>query len=239
MKNTLRITALAAFTLIGSVSFGQSLNVSAGFTTSNLRLSDGESSGSYTETYNGGIYTSEHAQKSIGSFNASIGFEFRLGNRLSLETGLKMLSRGYGYEYKSSYESDTESFSSFDKYSYKMNFVDLPVILNTAITTGDLRVYTRTGVYASFMSSVRYKEHSSYSDSDGDSYTEDYDERSSEMDMDERLGAGINLGIGAEYKGFFFETNYTAGLLSMADWDVEITNHDFSFSLGYKLKFKK
>ncbi|MCJ8292451.1 MAG: PorT family protein [Crocinitomicaceae bacterium] len=240
MKNTLRITALAAFTLIGTASFGQSLNMNGGFTTSTLRMA-GMSNETSSETYNGGTYTSSSKYMNISGFNVGVGYEFILGNRLSLETGVKYQTRGHKMEYGYSFEGSSGNYSEINTVNYKMKYLDLPIVLNTAILTGDFRVYARTGIYAGFMTGAKYSMRREYTSSDGSSELTEYSET---VDMDgddigERITGGFVLGAGAEYKGFYLEANYNLGAYSLANLDYEVYTHDFSLSLGYKLKFNK
>jgi hypothetical protein len=238
MKNTLRITATAVLTLIGTASFGQSLNFNGGFTASTIKM-EGMKDESSTETMDGNSYNSSTNYKCTNGFNAAIGYEFKLGKRLSLETGLKFQTRGYKMEYKFSNRNEYENFNMFSSGSYKMNYLDLPIVLNTAILTGDFKVYARTGIYAGFMTGAKYKGRYEYTSSNGDNGSEEYSEKIATEDLDGRYTGGLVLGAGAEYKGFYFEANYNLGVASLEDFDNKIYTNDLSFSLGYKLKFKK
>lgn len=238
MKKSIRTIAIAAFTLMGTMSFGQSLNFNGGFTMSTLKSSDMEDV-TYTESFGGTTYTHSSKIKQVGGFNAAIGYEFRLGERLSLETGLKIQTRGYKTELDLNYDSGIYSERQISTVKYKYSYLDIPIVLNTAILTGDVRVYARTGIYAGFMAGARYQEKSEYTSSDGDNQLYEYSERMDGMDIEDRITGGFILGAGVEYKGFYFEANYNLGMLSLANPDYEIYSNDFSFSLGYKLKFKK
>lgn len=238
MKSTLRITALAAFTLVGTASFCQSLNFNGGFTTSSIKM-EGMTDSESSDTYGTETYSSSEKYKNISGYNAAIAYEFKLGNRLSLETGFKMQTRGYKAEYEYSYVDG--SYNGREAYSmkYKMTYVDLPIVLNTAIVNGDFKVYAKTGIYLGLMTGAKSTQRYEYSSSDGDNFFEENTEKEDMSDIDERITGGFVLGVGAEYKGFYFETNYNLGAFSLTDLDEEIYTHDISFSLGYKLKFKK
>ena len=238
MKTTLQITTLAVFTFIGTISFGQSLNISGGYTTSGF-MSKNMEEAEYTESYGDGIYTSSYKYKNVGGYNASIGYEFRLGNRLSLETGFKYQTRGFQEVSERGYQSATESSTSSDVTKYKFNYLDVPVVLNTAITTGDFRSYIRTGIYAGFMTGGKYSEHSEYSSSNGEKGEYTYSEKMVNEFPADRFTGGFIVGAGAEYKGFYFETNLNLGAFSLANFDSELYTRDLSFSLGYKIKFTK
>lgn len=242
MKNTLSTLLIGSSVLLGISAFGQSLNFNGGYTSSWMRI-DGWTDGGSNESYNDGeySYSSSFNTKNTHGFNAAIGYEFRLGNRLSLETGFKYQTRGFQMVYENSYEIFSEGYSETEtsKYNYKMNYLDLPVVLNIAILTGDFRLYARTGIYAGLLTRAKYSERSEYTSSLGESGSYEYAEIIPGSDIDERITGGIVVGIGAEYKGFYFETNYNAGVYSLADFDEEGYTHDLSFSLGYKIKFKR
>lgn len=240
MKNALKLTGLGIMTFIGSASFGQSLNINAGYTTSGIRM-ENESEGTATETYNGSTYTSTYEFKNVSGFNAAIAYEFRLGDRFSLETGFKYQSRGYKQVYEYSYESSIESTSESSAQVYKINYFDLPIVLNTAIATGDLRVYARTGIYVGIMTGARYNSSQEYTSSNGDIGMSEYNQRisGSDLEIEERFTGGFILGAGVEYKGFYVESNYAMGAFMLTAIDNGTYTRDLSFSLGYKFKFNK
>lgn len=239
MKRVLKITVLSAATFITTMSFGQSLNIKGGLNLSTIKM-EGMTDANSSEEYGGTTYTSSHKYKRVGGYNASIGYEFRLGERLSLETGLKYQTRGYKAESEYAYENESYSSSESSVLKYKMNYFDLPVVLNVAILKGDLRVYGRAGIYAGFMTGGKYSEQSEYRSSDGESGNYEYSETFSGSDFEEeRFTGGFIFGAGVEYKGVYFETNYSIGALSLSDLDYETYTHDLSLSIGYKFKFKK
>ena len=238
MKSRVQLIALGTLLILGTTSFGQSLNFSGGFTTSTLKA-DGMSDGESTETFEGTTYTSSYKNKNLSGFNAAIGYEFRLSERLSLETGLKYQTRGFQQQSEFTFESGIDRYSETSNYRYKMNYLDLPIVLNTAILLGDVKVYARTGIYVGLLTGAKYSYKSEYSSTDGDNGVSEYSETLSGNDIDERITGGFVFGAGIEFKNFYFETNYNLGAYSIADLDEEVYTHDLSFSMGYKIKFKK
>ncbi len=238
MKKTIRLTAIAAFTLIGTASLGQSLNFNGGFTTSTFKM-EGMTDESSSYSSDGYSYTYSTKFKHLNGFNAALGYEFKFGKRLSLETGLKYQTRGFRIVGEYSYKYGTEKSESHSTISYKMNYLDLPIVLNTAILTGDFRVYARTGIYAGYMTGAKYMGRHDYQSSNGDNGSEEFSEKMEADDLEGRFAGGLILGAGAEYKGFYFEANYNIGVASLEDIDDKTYTNDLSFSLGYKLKFKK
>lgn len=228
---------IAAFAFVVNTSTGQSLNVSGGYSSSTITFNGGNES--YTETYNGTTYTYSEKVKNRSGFNVSLAYEFRLGNRLSLETGLKYQTRGFRME--SEYSIISESYDSKESstFKFKSNYLDLPIVLNTAILTGDVRVYARTGIYAGFFTGGKYSEKGVYESSDGDNGIYEYTGKMDDFDREERITAGVLVGVGAEYKGLFVETNFSIGPMMVTEMDSEMFTKDLSFTIGYKLKFKK
>ena len=169
MKKNLKIVAAALFTFTGLVSNAQSLNINWGFTTSSATMEDETSDLSANESWGCESYNSSFETKNISGYNVGIGYESKLGERLSVETGFKYIKRGYKVVSESSYASSWDNYeeTSTNEAKIKMNYLDLPVVLNTAILTGDFRLYVRTGIFAGYLASARYLEQSEYNSSDG------------------------------------------------------------------------
>jgi hypothetical protein len=229
MISTLRLIALSVFVTNASSSMCQSLNFSGGFTSSTMREKEDDYDYGSSEFFKTG---------NISGFNSALGVEFRLGNRLSLETGLKFQTRGYSW--KIDWTGADTDFETWE-YTLKMNYIDLPVVLNTAILLGDVRVYTRTGIYAGLLTKARHNLRMNYSSSDGEMETDEYTEivKGEDFESEERVTGGLILGAGLEFKNFFFESNYNFGIYALRDSDYGLFTHDFSLTLGYKIKFKK
>ncbi|MFT5823750.1 MAG: hypothetical protein ACI8ZM_005013 [Crocinitomix sp.] len=242
MKNGLRFTVLLLIAGIGTVSFGQSLNLKGGFTTSTIKPLDFEEEPTIYFA-DEGAYTDSDEIKRVNGFHLALAYEFKLGNRLSLETGFKYQSRGYRWvsEYSFEHNNGTEYWSEKGDLSARYKYLDLPIVLNTAITTGDFRVYARTGIYAGLMIGGKTAVIYDFTSSEGDNGTYVYNNKLtvSDMDFEDRITAGFIVGLGAEYKGFYFETNYSMGPFRVGDLDLDVYTRDLSFSLGYKLKFNQ
>lgn len=240
MKTKLRLTAAVTVLFMGSISFGQSLNANLGYSFSKIKF-DGMEAYETSETYNGTTYTGSEKYTFTGGLTASLGYEFKLGNRLSLETGLKYLSYGYRNIGEYRMENGADYYQKNYESTYKSTYIDIPVVLNTAILVGDVRVFARTGIYAGLMLGMRGKSTDTYSSSDGDSGNSEYSysENGSDFYFEDRITGGLLFGAGVEYKGFYFETNYALGVLCLSNWDDDVTTNDISVTLGYKLKFNK
>lgn len=76
-----------------------------------------------------------------GALTGSLGHEFKLGERLSLETSVKYLSRGYRKVGDYREERKTDYYQENYESTFKVNYIDVPVVLNIAILVGDIRAY--------------------------------------------------------------------------------------------------
>jgi len=118
-----------------------------------------------------------------------------------------------------------------------MNYLDLPVILNIGITTGDLKIYGKAGAYLGFGMLANVKSDYTYSDSEGGSYTYEYREGIDIGDGAERFNYGLIAGVGAEYKSLFLELKYSIGKTNLwDDSDYTELNQNLGISIGYKFK---
>jgi hypothetical protein len=238
MKTTIKITALAITLLMGVNASAQSLNFSGGISLNKLNFEDSETYSS-TENFNGGTYTSEYAIDGIVAPTFGLSYEFNFGSRFGLEAGFRYSQRGFKSTQSFRYENGTMFSEEMETSNYKLNYVDLPLTFNTYITTGELKSYVRMGVYAGFMVSQSYTSLYESNDSDGYNVSSEYSSNEMDFDSEERLTGGLQLGAGASYKGFFFETNLNIGTLLLSDFDFGVSTRDVAFTVGYKLDLSK
>ena len=245
MKNTIRITGIVILTFIASASFGQSLKVSAGISTSFMQgaeLGDKEyvqpqPIGSYLTFYQ----FSRQQLRAIG-VNASLGYDFKLGQKLYLETGFRYQERVVKMLYKEiftyleedDYPTSFASNTGLAKYSIK--FIEVPIVLKRYITSGDVATYLRTGIYAGFITGGKASWEGEYTLNNGET---SLSQSSTILDLSGpgtgRVSGGFIIGAGAEYKRFFFEANLNVGanFLSLYnEFDLTYTK-DLSISLGF------
>lgn len=239
MVNALRSFLLSTVILLGTFSFGQSLNVSGGYTASWMRIKGVTDEPPYEEHHDGpNSYTRSSTNKNVSGFNVGVLYEFSLGQRLSLETGFRFQTRGYKIIKEETYEQSSSSYSQIEIGKKKMNYLDLPVILNTAISVGKYRFYARTGAYLGFLTKMKSAGQTEYN-INGEILTSSSSYLHSKGKPIERLTYGLIAGIGVEHKNFYFETNYNLGFHSYPNQQYGAYTHDLSFSLGYKIKFKR
>lgn len=240
MKNTFKLTTVMLFIVFGTTLFAQSFNFNGGFTMSKIR-GENDISDSYSGPYYDGTYSETNKMKFLGGFNASVGYEFRLNNRLSLQTGFKFQTAGYKLVEEYSYTTSFETYKKKSVEKYNRNYLHLPVVLNTAILTGDIRVYLRTGLFIGMMTGEKHSIRSEFESSiDGNGSSEHSQSGGvSYYEMGDRLTAGFIAGVGVEYKGFYFESNYDLGAVQLSDFKNKIYFENIGFSLGYKIKYNK
>jgi hypothetical protein len=238
MLNRLKLIGVVALMFIGAATFAQSLNIKGGFSLSTIRSADYEAEFS-SVPYDGGALNYTYDVGYLEGYHFALAYEFPLGNRLSLETGFRYQTRGHHTVNEASFESPTEWWSEKIGLKYKLSYVDLPIVLNTAITKGDLRIYARTGVYGGFWTTAKFKNINEFTSSSGGGgiYTNEDKLDLSGLETADRITIGLVAGVGAEYRGFYFETNYNRGIFQVSEMDSKFFTSDISFSLGYKLKF--
>ncbi len=240
MTIMLKFVFLTIFTFWGLQSLGQSFNFNGGFTMSKIRGEDNISD-SYSGPYLDGTYSETNKMKFLGGFNVSVGYEFRLNNRLSLQTGFKFQTAGFKLVEEYSYNTSLETYKKKSIEKYNRNYLHLPIVLNTAILTGNIRVYLRTGLFIGMMTGEKYSIRSEYESSiDGNGSSEHSQSGGiSNYEIGDRLTAGFIAGAGVEYKGFYFESNYDLGALQLSDFKYKMYFENIGFSLGYKIKYSK
>lgn len=235
MKRALHISITSLLLSLPIISQAQSFNISSGINISRLASSEWESgSSTYASDFENYTYSREYGYNAHLGYSGYLGFEFRLKERLGLETGLRYLSRGYSYFENG--EGTGDGYFEIEKRSerYTMNYFDLPITLNFAIIKKEyFSLYARAGVYAGLMKNVRSTYTRDYQSTNSNSSgKETY--KDNEFEISERFTAGGQLGLGAQYKGFFAEANYMLGFINPYSYDFDIRSHDISFSLGYK-----
>lgn len=237
MKNGLKIIVLAFVSASSFTTTAQSFNISGGMNLSSYSI------------YEGGkrLYKNEFEQSSYSEhrtdidwntgFNASFGYEFKLSNLLSLETGLSYSTKGFTLVEEEDYTWGSVSESSISKEKYRMNYLDLPIVLNVGFNAGNVRMYGKLGGYVGFGMLGNIKTSYEASDSQGATYTEDYRGGLDLGNSSERFNYGLITGIGAEYKNLFMELKYSAGRVAL--WDVDdykVNSYTLGLSIGYKFK---
>lgn len=237
MKNRFKIAVLTLLIASSFNSSAQSFNISGGMNLSSFSFyEDGERL--YQDgTEEFGSYTSKTEIKWNTGFNASLGYEFKLSELLSLETGLSYSTKGFTMVEKVDYVWASGSETAINKDQVRINYLDLPLTLNAGFNAGNFRLYGKAGGFVGFGMLGNVKSSYESSDSDGYEYTEESRYGLDLEDGDERINYGFIAGIGTEYKNLFLEFKYSAGRVVLGyDDDYKINSHNFGLSIGYKFK---
>lgn len=238
MKTTSKTLCLLTSLFFVSQVSAQTLNFSGGVSINNIEYQfdiDQNSVSSFNGTTS--YFTQKKSYLLAPSFGVS--YEFNFGNHFSLESGFRFMNRGILIERTYRTETATTFNQSAQRYAYKSRYIDIPVTLNSYITTGNIKTYVRTGIYGSFLINQQTKSRIENTNSEGNNTTTEKINNDFQVDFKERFASGLQLGAGASFKGFFFETNFNIGVLNLNNFDTDITTRDFSFVVGYKLNLSK
>ena len=238
MKRRMNKLILLIVGLMALQANAQSIHVKLGYSNSNVKFSGLEEGESSYES-NGGVFKESINRKTVGGFNAAIGYEFGLSQRLSMFTGLNYQKRGFQIEQITDFSDDNAHSSSSSLLTINYHYLDLPIVLNTSIFSREnLNVYARTGVYLGYLLGANYRDQSTFTESDGvvDSYDESYKIGASEINFSDGITAGVLTGAGIEYRGFYLETNLKLGPQRLSNLGEETYMRDLNVMLGYKFK---
>jgi hypothetical protein len=228
IKLNLGISLIAAI-LVSSSSFSQTaLNVHAGLNFSTMSISDND------QSFNDGLST-------LAGYQFGTTIEFSLGNLISLETGLKLATRGYNY-----YELRTDSFGAAvwtteTTADLKALYIDLPVRMNFNIGIGEnSSLKIGVGPYAAF--GIQASEHAIEVITNEHETATDSDENTDAFMYRNRLDYGLTAQVGFKYKSVLVQANYDFGLRNM-DWNpsngFKALHRVFGISLGYQFGLGK
>lgn len=238
MKRIMNKLIVLIVTLMSLKANAQSINIKLGYSNSNVKFSGLEQGESSYESV-GGVFKESINRRTVGGFNAAVGYEFGLSQRLSIFTGLNYQKRGFQIDQITDFSNNDVHSSSSSLITANYRYLDLPIVLNTSIFTREnLKVYARTGVYVGCLLAANYRDQSTFIESDGAvySYDESYKIVASEISFLDGITAGVLTGVGIEYRGFYLETNLKLGPQRLSNLGEEIFMRDLNIMLGYKFK---
>lgn len=192
-----------------NVSFGQTFSIKAG---PNFSTVSYKNSGEQYPT----VFTTNMG------FNLGGIAEIELSNHLLFETGVVLNSRGYIDSYGADYKDITIKFNPY--------YLDLPVYLKYRFGSKTLKPFILAGGY--FALGIAGKT-TTKTIENGVAYQS----KSSIIwgpDI-RRYDAGLNLGLGLEYKNFVLSVNGLYGLINIyGNESTAYRNELFSISIGYQ-----
>lgn len=240
------IKGSVAFTLIMIAFAGnsQSLNVKGGVNMSRINFFDDDGArdyNTYEATAESGTYEAEYSYKMKTQYgwNAGVMYEFKSKRAVSFETGISYMTKGFKFEGNQTETIDSYYMSFESSSTSRIHYLDIPLTMKFNFMNNGVRVYGKAGAYFGValvgMAKSRYE-----SNYNGDVVTDEDEEEIDIEDDDLRTNAGLTLGLGVEYKNFFIEGNYSAGVMNLADMDYGfMVNKDLGISVGYNIQFNK
>lgn len=186
------------------------------------------------------IYSDELDYKSKPGLKIGVAGEYSFNDFFALAPELVFVQRGYKYEYFDEY--DGESYSETEKVN--INYLQIPINAKVSYPiSDDFKIFGFVGPYFGFALSGKNSKEYTYSD---DEYNETEKESgklkfgSGGKDDFKAFDFGLNLGAGAEFKGFFLKAQYNLGLANLATNTANGTktaNRNFGVSIGYMFSF--
>lgn len=229
------------FLFIAQTSFGQGWIIRGGIAMTKMAAEeDGEDLFNYEESDM--YYDSESKARFMLSYRAGLVREFKIGDRIAMESGLIISGKGTRITYTETgqYDNGTYAYNWKDEATARLRLMtaDLPIAVKYKVPYGEFIYSGKVGAFVglSLFGSSRYTE----------TYREEYDgsvytsEGSSQYGLDldkaeDRLNFGGNVGVGAEYRNYLFEIDYSLSALNPEFFGGDYcVNHMIAFSLGYK-----
>lgn len=170
---------------------------------------------------------------SIAGFHIGTGLDISVSDLISIEPILRYNQKGYGVEL-----SDAWGPGITQKYSLRLHYLDLPILVNFNTEVGDMKLVYSVGPHVGFCMDAR----EILTISDGQ-YSESKDSKNNSEFMKElvderefnRFDYGLAIGVRAEIN------NFTVGLMAAGSiqplYSVEFVNHlNYQLNIGYKIE---
>ena len=188
MKKTIRITMMILASALMTTSFAQGLGVKGGYNSSKIRF----------ESSFGGPKIENLPGISLGMiYNKSI------GKSMAFETGLKVDQRGYKVSYEDGNQSSTGKLNLY--------YADIPLLFKKYFGKKDNRIFIQLGgdlalgVFGNSKS-----ETTKNGETEKQNEAVDWDK-----DNIARVDAGLNGGLGYNFRKFEFGVSYYYGMISV------------------------
>lgn len=218
MKRLQIILVIGLLIISSSSIFAQKIGIKGGMNISKIKSEDN------METYG------SDKNSKLG-FNVGISTEFSLSQKFAIESGIILDSKGFKVE--------SETFSGLNITAVKtlnLYYIDIPINAKYTVFDSSIKAFITAGPYIGIglwgnsIIETEYK---------GETTSKEKDIEWGEDDNPNRLDYGLNIGLGAEYKSFIFNVNYSYGLADLSpnpSNGLDVTNRVFSLSVGYILK---
>jgi len=200
-----------------------SFNVKGGLNLSNMSF-DGPAIGSNSTSIAPGFH--------VGAF-----VELPFSNKLSLETGLLLQSKGYKSPFTSFFFDeeimDTVSFGG-DQQT-RLLYLDIPILLKSRFDLGGANLIVAAGPYFGFaLSGTRLFEYTF----EGDFYEEEQVIEFGDNGEYNSVDYGLMGTVGIEFSNVFLSASYAYGLANIATFEPDVNtirHQNIMVSLGFRL----
>lgn len=223
MKKSL-FAAMAIFALfLSNQSFAQTFGIKGGLTASKFHFE-----------WNDESVNVNTGMKYLPGFHIGPTMEINLNKRLVFETALLFNQKGYKQVIFDGLELQ-EDFGFSVSFKSRLYYLQIPLNLKATANIGALKVFASAGPY---VSGGLFGYHKAEVSGPEEPFYE-IDEGSNKVKWGEdalkRFDAGINAGIGLEFKAMQLGIAYDHGLSNLTNSESSITsNRSFRLSFGYR-----
>ncbi|MGB5990432.1 MAG: porin family protein [Marinifilaceae bacterium] len=218
MKKLQILLVIGLLSISSTSLFAQKIGIKGGMNISKIQSEDN------METYG------SNRNNKLG-LNIGISTEFSLNKKFAIESGMIFDSKGFKVESQTFFGGNMTAVNTLNLY-----YIDIPINAKYTIFDSSIKAFITAGPYIGIglwgknIVKVELEEKTESVEKDIE-WGED--------DNPNRLDYGLNIGLGAEYKSFIFNVNYSYGLADLSpnpSNGLDVTNRVFSLSFGYIIK---
>lgn len=175
--------------------------------------------------------------KPLAAIHCGAGIDIPLSKRVSIEPMLRFNQKGYSFSVQG---KDYWDIEFVQKATYKLSFIEMPILVNFNTTYKKMKITYSIGPYVGYAVALRAQ--SSYK---SEYYNEEYDSNSDPYFMEKEVMTGINrsdfgliLGTQAELNNFTLGLHGQMSAQNLYGKLTENANKHMSLqlTLGYKFK---
>lgn len=177
--------------------------------------------------------SSENYYSHIAGFQAGAGLDITLGDLVSIEPILRYNQKGFGIEMSNFFSLASQ------KYSLRLHYLDLPVMVNFNTEVGDIKLVYSVGPHVGYCMDAR--EIITISDGkntqtiDSKNNSEFMNELVNERDFN-RLDFGLAIGCRAEINNFTIGLMTAASIQPIAKNSGAFNSLNYQLNIGYKIE---
>jgi len=218
MKKLQILLVIGLLSISSTSLFAQKIGIKGGMNISKIQSEDN------METYG------SNRNNKLG-LNIGISTEFSLNKTFAIESGIIFDSKGFKVESQTFVGGNITAVNTLNLY-----YIDIPINAKYTIFDSSIKAFITAGPYIGiglWGKNIVKVEH------EGETKSVEKDIEWGEDDNPNRLDYGLNIGLGAEYKSFIFNVNYSYGLADLSpnpSNGLDVTNRVFSLSFGYIIK---